>query len=50
MLPNFKIVQQFLLIIEGHFIYSREGLTQGDPMEIIADTIVTLPLIKNLKQ
>ena len=32
------------------FLHSKESVTQGDPLVIIADSIGILPLIKNLKQ
>ena len=32
------------------FMHSKEGVTQGDPLAMIAYRISILPLIKNLKQ
>ena len=32
----------------GHFLYSKEGVTQGDPLTIIAYGIGVLPLIREL--
>ena len=31
------------------FMHSREGVTQGDPLDMVAYSIGIIPLIKNLK-
>ena len=33
----------------GHFLYSKEGVTQGDPLNMIAYGIWVLPLIWDLR-
>ena len=33
----------------GHFLHSKEGVTQGDPLSIIAYGIGVLPLIRELQ-
>ena len=33
----------------GHFLYRKEGVTQGDPLSIITYGMVVLPLIRELQ-
>ena len=34
----------------GHFLHSKEGVTQGDPLAMIAYGIGVLPLIQELRE
>ena len=34
----------------GHFLHSKEGVTQGDPLAMIAYGIGVLPLIRELRE
>ena len=34
----------------GHFLHSKEGVTQGDPLTMIAYGIWVLPLIRDLRR
>ena len=34
----------------GHFFHSKEGVTQGDPLSMIAYGIGVLPLIQELRE
>ena len=32
----------------GHFLFRKEGVTQGDPLAMVAHVLVILPLIREL--
>ena len=34
----------------GHFLHSKEGVTQGDPLAMIAYGIMVLPFIRDLRR
>ena len=44
------LVVRDIAYTSGHFLHSNEGVTQGDPLALIAYGIGVLPLIKDLRR